>query len=143
MKKHSGACLCGKVTYTTKLKSGIGACHCGMCRKWSGGIFMAVHAEGEIDVTGEENIGTYRSSEWAERAFCKACGTNLYYRLLPHPAMPSGETILSAGSLDTQENLVFDHEVYVDHNPDWYKLEGEENRHRMTEAEIVAMYGDA
>ena len=136
----SGACLCGKVTFEASLKPGIGACHCGMCSKWSAGPFMSAHAVGPVKLTGEENIATYPSSQWAERGFCKACGSNLYYRLLPRPGLPDGEYILSAGLVSDQSKFKFDHEVFIDHAPGWYQFSDEEKRDRMTEADLLAKY---
>ena len=54
--------------------------------------------------------------------------------------MPDGEYILSAGTVNDQSALKFDHEVFVDGAPGWYRFDGEESRQRMTEAEIMAMY---
>ncbi len=135
-----GSCLCGKVTFQATIKAGVGACHCGMCRKWSAGPFMAAHAVGEVDFTGLEYISRYSSSEWAERGFCTSCGSSLFYHLLPRAEVPAGEYILSAGLLSDQQALVFDHEVYIDHAPGWYGFAGEDGRHRMTEAELLAMF---
>lgn len=140
MSLSTGRCLCGKVSYSASLKPGAGACHCGMCRRWAGGPLMSVHAEGSVTVSGKEHLGTYSSSQWAERAFCKHCGSNLYYRLLPSEHFPEGEYIFTAGSLDNQQGLKFDHEVYVDHNPGWFQFAGNDDRKRLTEADIVAMY---
>ena len=137
----SGSCLCGKVSYTATLKTSAGACHCGMCRKWSSGPFMAVHATGKATFDGEQHIGRYGSSPWAERGFCKNCGSNLFYHLLPRPGLPEGEYILSAGSVADQNNLNFDHEVFVDGAPGWYQFTEEASRERMTEADIMAKYG--
>ena len=136
----SGGCLCGAVTYSAKLKSNAGACHCRMCRKWSGGPYMSVHAEGKVEFHDTEQIQEYQSSEWAARGFCKRCGSGLYYHLKPRPEVPEGEYILSAGSVNDQSNLKFDHEVYVDGAPGWYRFEGEDSRQRMTEADILAMF---
>jgi len=102
---------------------------------------MSVHAVGPVSFSGSEHIGTFSSSEWAERGFCKLCGSGLYYHLLPQPAAPDGEYILSAGTLTDQTQFEFDHEVYVDHAPGWYRFADEEKRKRMTEADIMAMYG--
>ena len=67
-----GNCLCGKVRISAKhVSTHAGACHCGMCRKWSGGPLMAVNCGTEISFEGTENISIYDSSEWAERGFCK------------------------------------------------------------------------
>ncbi len=137
----TGGCLCGKVTYQATLRPSAGACHCGMCRKWCGGPLMSVHAVGPVTFNGDQHIGTFSSSAWAERGFCKQCGSGLYYHLLPQPAAPDGEYILSAGTLADQSFLEFDHEVYVDHAPGWYQFADEVKRKRMTEADIMAMYG--
>lgn len=138
-KALTGACLCGAVTITVTPSGGIGACHCGMCRKWGGGPLMAVGCGAKIGIGGEGKVRTYRSSDWAERAFCGTCGSNLYYRLLPGQFSPESEYIVSAGLFDDPGGLDFDHEVFVDSNPGWYRFAGEENRRRMTEADIMAM----
>lgn len=135
-----GGCLCGNVTYVALVKPNTGACHCGMCRKWSAGPFMSVHVDGQLVFTGEQNISVFRSSEWAERGFCKVCGSNLYYKLLPRAGFPNGELNLSAGSIAKQDGLVFDHEVFVDHAPSWYHFADQTSRQRMTEAQLIAQY---
>ena len=136
----TGSCLCGAVKYSAKLKSAAGACHCGMCRKWSAGPFMSAHAQGEVEFHGAEQIAEYQSSEWATRGFCKSCGSNLYYHLKPRPEVPDGEYILSAGTVDDQSILRFEHEVYVDGAPGWYRFADDESRQRMTEAQILEMF---
>ena len=50
----TGGCLCGKVTYSTTIKTGAGVCHCSMCRKWSGGLYMSVHAQSKVEFSGAE-----------------------------------------------------------------------------------------
>jgi len=136
----TGACLCGQVTYSATVESGLGACHCGMCRQWSAGPFMSVAAVGAVKFVGEENIGVYSSSQWAERGFCKQCGTNLYYRLLPRTGLPEGQFIFSAGTVSDQSQFKFDHEVFIDHAPHWYRFAEEDQRKRMTEAELLKAF---
>ena len=140
--ESNGACMCGKVTYKATLKTGAGACHCGMCRQWSGGPFMAAHAAGEVAFNGEQYISKYSSSQWAERGFCNQCGSNLFYYLLPRPGLPNGEHILSAGTVADQSKFNFDNEVYIEHAPGWYQFADEVSRTRLTEADIMAMYGE-
>lgn len=135
--KASGSCLCGSVTYKASLRPGVGACHCSMCRKWSSGPYMAVHADGPVVFAGSEHIGTFSSSAWAERGFCKNCGSALYYHLLSRVEGSDGEYILSAGTLTDQSTLNFDHEVFVDNAPDWYRLADDDERKRLTEADIM------
>jgi hypothetical protein len=80
----SGRCLCGAVRFTAEeVETDHHACHCGMCRRWSGGgPFFAAHVRGVV-FAGEEKLAIYESSEWARRGFCGACGTTLFYFLKP------------------------------------------------------------
>lgn len=137
----NGACMCGKVTYKATLKEGAGACHCGTCRQWSSGPFMAVHAAGDVSFEGEQHIRRYSSSQWAERGFCTHCGSNLFYYLLPRDGLPDGEYIFSAGTVSDQSSLLFDNEVFIEHAPGWYQFADEASRKRLTEADIMAAYG--
>lgn len=130
----SGHCLCGKVGVATR--SGtlhVGACHCGMCRKWGGGPLLAVDGGQDVSLTGEEYITRYSSSEWAERAFCKECGTHLFYKL-----KANGQHILSAGLLDQEPELVMDHQIFIDKKPQYYTFSNETEV--MTEAEVFAKF---
>jgi hypothetical protein len=35
---QKGKCMCGAVSYVaSQVESGVHACHCSMCRQWSGG----------------------------------------------------------------------------------------------------------
>ncbi|WP_165390385.1 GFA family protein [Thalassococcus sp. S3] len=135
-----GGCLCGKVRYTlATAPECYGACHCGMCRKFSGGIELGLEVPpGGITWTGEENIGTFSSSEWAERGFCKLCGSSLYWKLTAEGPM-QGLLSLSAGSLDSLEGLTFNNEVYVDHMQGDHAFADNDKRNRMTEADVMAM----
>src|SRR5256885_2975991 len=71
----NGHRLCGAVSFVSPQAGEIGACHCGYCRRWGGGPMLTVHCGPDVKFEGGENIGTYASSEWAERAFCRQCGT--------------------------------------------------------------------
>jgi hypothetical protein len=91
----NGHCLCGAVSFTSPDTKEIGACHCGFCRRWGGGPMLAVHCGPDVAFTGEDQIAVYASSDWAQRAFCKRCGTHLYYKLLA-----TGEYFVPAGQPD-------------------------------------------
>ena len=83
MKPIDGACLCGACTISgTPLSDKMHICHCDMCRKWGGGPLMGVSGA-EFEITGKELIRSYASSNWAERAFCSKCGSNLWFRFTP------------------------------------------------------------
>lgn len=135
----TGGCLCGAVRYRlTGAAPHFGACHCSMCRRFSGGVFLAVEvpAGGLAWESGEDAVATYVSSEWAERGFCRNCGTSLFWRMREGDAMA-----LAAGSLDTLEGMDFTSEIYIDRKPAAYAFAGE--RKRMTEAEVVEAFGMA
>lgn len=86
-----GRCLCGEVRLSAVATAPrVAACHCGICRRWSGTFFAAFEAEtGTVRVEGP--VRTYRSSSFAERAWCDACGTQLWLKddTGPHEFFPA------------------------------------------------------
>ena len=136
---HTGKCLCGAVSFeATDLPMETGACHCEMCRRHSGGVYFGVQVPADnITYSGTENIGTYKSSEWAERSFCKTCGSTLYYCVTaagPH----SGTYHIAFGSLDDPSGMKMTGEIFIDLKPAAYAFKGDHNT--MTEAEVMAMF---
>jgi len=132
--------MCGAVSYTvtTPIKDA-GACHCGMCRKWSGGVFMSVAVPGDgLEIAGKDHLATYTSSPWAERAFCKACGSNLFYRVTAEGPF-QGNIHLGFGTLDDVSGIPFTGELYIDLKPGAYSFAGE-GRRQMTEAQVIEMF---
>lgn len=130
-----GSCLCGGVhVQVEKVAGKVGACHCGMCRKWGGGPLLAVDCGTEVSFTGKESISTFSSSEWATRGFCKQCGTHLFYRL-----NTSNQYIMPVGLLENIDELLFDHQIFIDKKPSYYSFSNKTAD--MTEAEVFAMYG--
>ncbi|KDM89751.1 GFA family protein [Photobacterium galatheae] len=129
-----GHCLCGKVGLaSTSGTLHAEACHCGMCRKWGGGPFLAVAAGTEVTLTGEENITRFASSEWAERGFCKQCGTHLFYFL-----KPTGQYMVPAGLLDQENKLEMDQQIFIDKKPTYYSFSNDTED--LTEAEVFAKF---
>jgi len=134
MNEGKGHCLCGTVKFTVKnMKNSVEACHCGMCRRWGGGPLMCVECGSDVTFEGEENITVYNSSDWAERGFCKKCGSHLFYRL-----KDSHEHQLPAGLFDHQKNFHFDLQVFTDRKPAFYSFANETKE--MTEAEVIEKF---
>jgi len=135
----TGSCMCGAVHYTLDdAPDEFGACHCSMCRKWSGGIYLgATAAPDAIRFKGAENITTYTSSPWAERAFCKICGSNLYYRVTA-PGPQHGTYHFGFGTLDTAGDAKLTGELFIDLKPSGYSFA--EPTHAMTEGEVLALF---
>jgi hypothetical protein len=107
------------------------ACHCGMCRRWSGGsAFFAAECHGVTFVSGEL-VGTFASSAWADRGFCTACGTTLFYFL-----KPTQTYLMSVGVFDDQAPFRLVREIFIDRKPPGYDFAGDQER--WTEAETFA-----
>jgi hypothetical protein len=137
----TGGCLCGAVRYTlAEAPTQYGACHCGMCRRWTGGVDMGVElSPGALSWDRDAQLRTWRSSDWAERGFCGTCGSGLFWRMVA--AGPKhGVMSLCVGSLDDPAGLVFESEVFIDMKPDSYAFAGE--RTRLTGAEVMARDAD-
>ncbi|AVO37713.1 GFA family protein [Pukyongiella litopenaei] len=135
----TGKCLCGAVSYRLETAPDhIDACHCSMCRRFSGGIELGIEVPpGGITWQGEDFIRTFASSDWAERGFCSRCGSSLFWRMTaPGPAQ--GLLSLSAGTLDSFAGLELTTEIYIDHKPAAYAMAGETRK--MTEAEVIAAF---
>lgn len=130
-----GKCLCGQVELTFAIeKKEFSVCHCSMCRQWGGGPLMTVDLENGFEVlSGDTFIGKYNSSEWAERHFCKNCGTHLMYRL-----KESGHSNVPLGILENFEEFKFNLQIYIDSKPHNYDFSNQTKM--MTEAEVIAMF---
>ena len=123
-------CLCGGTRIeVTPDSCQIGACHCGMCRKWSGGPFMGIESA-QIKVSGE-HVARYASSDWAERAFCKQCGTHLFYKL-----KSNNMYYVPVGLFDENDDMVLSHEIFIDSKPHYYHFA--EHTTNMTGEEVFA-----
>jgi hypothetical protein len=128
----TGRCLCGAVRFSAvHVETDYHACHCGMCRRWSGGapFFGATATDVVFEDTAQ--LGTYASSAWADRGFCKACGSTLFYFL-----KPTRTYTMSVGAFDDASPFRLVREIFIDRKPDGYALAGDHPR--WTEAETFA-----
>jgi hypothetical protein len=98
------------------MRAEVDICHCTMCQRWGGAFYAGVKGD-DAAVSGEDAITLYRSSNWAERAFCKHCGSNLWYRFLP-----TGNRSFLAGLFDLPVGFGIEQQIFVDEKPDWYDL---------------------
>ena len=129
-----GSCLCGAVSISaTSMSNFVGACHCNMCRKWGGGAFLAAECGADVSFEGEDSIGVYQSSEWAERGFCQKCGTHLFYKL-----KQNNQYYMPVGLFDNHEGLIFDHQVFIDEKPEYYSFANETKN--LTGADLFAQF---
>lgn len=129
--KATGRCLCGAVTYSAEeVKTDVHSCHCQICLRWSGGPAFAVSV-GQVSFNSEHNIARFDSSEWAERGFCRRCGTNLFYHL-----KQTDHYVLWMGTFDELIAFKLAGEIYIDKKPALYDLAGKHPR--LTGEEFIA-----
>ncbi|MFN4140712.1 GFA family protein [Aestuariivirga sp.] len=78
----TGGCLCGAIRYqAAEPPSGGYFCHCTMCQKSYGGLFMtSLKFASTAFATVRGDVTYYRSSRIAERGFCINCGSPLVFR---------------------------------------------------------------
>jgi hypothetical protein len=129
----TGHCLCGAVTVRVDGAHDPrpGACHCRMCQRWSGGLFLCFHAEaGAVSVEGP--VARHASSAFAERAFCPVCGSHLWMRDTRPEA--SGYDLMP-GLFDAARDWPLRSEVYADRALASVRLAGEHPRATRAEYE--------
>lgn len=114
-----GSCLCGQVSYEISGQPrSVVACHCTQCRKTSGHHVAATQVSDlDLAVEGLEKITWYQSSPTAKRAFCKTCGSQLFWTELG-----SGKTSVMAGTLDGITGLTLDRQLFEEDKGDYYQL---------------------
>ncbi|MEQ8858379.1 MAG: GFA family protein [Pseudomonadales bacterium] len=119
----TGKCLCGAVRFTADgVEPHVHACHCSMCRAWSGASMLAATV-GSVAFDGEENLVRFDSSEWGARGFCGRCGSNLFYHL-----KPADTYMMCMGAFDDQSAFELAGEIYIDAKPPGYAFSGEHPR---------------
>lgn len=131
--------MCGAVTLEIQaLRQDFGACHCEMCRRWTGSAFLGISVPStNVVFHGLEHVQKLQSSAWAERAWCGKCGTGLWYRVTAAHRMAENYEI-PIGVLDDASDLVMTREIFIDCKPDAFAYQGE---HRLlTRAQVMKLY---
>ena len=128
-----GRCLCGDVTIIVNGAHDPrpGACHCRLCQRWSGGLFLCFNASQKaVTVTGP--VTRFQSTAFAERAFCSNCGSHLWMRDL------DGEDAgydLMPGLFDAAVDWPMRSEIYTDRALACVRLAGDHRRATRAEYE--------
>ena len=134
MAELNGTCLCGSVSLrVSPEQEQISVCHCSKCRVWSGGPFVAIPCGTNVKIKSGDTLGVYKSSEWAERTFCKNCGTVIAWRL-----QDDTDYHVSASLFDETARYKFTSQIFIDEKPENYSFA--EQTKTMTGAEVFAMF---
>ncbi|KAK2778661.1 hypothetical protein FQN52_002695 [Onygenales sp. PD_12] len=129
----TGSCVCKHIQYTsTSLPLSMSHCLCTTCRKSSGGPFQTYARFPSSAITWLNNRTPkyFRSSSFAQRAFCDQCGSSLVFAVDGREGVIS----LAAGSIDDRdvkleagEELVkADRYYWVRECPVWYGVPEDE-----------------
>lgn len=117
---RSGGCECGAVRYEMKGSvRKVVYCHCSQCRRTSGHFVAATAcAREDLSLSEDSGLNWYRSSSFAERGFCRHCGSSLFYRT------DDGNCIsVMAGTVDTPTGLVCREHIHLDDASDYYAID--------------------
>ena len=110
----------------------MGTCHCSICRRASGGIFLETDCGDSLEIEqGHESLGLYHSSGHGERGFCKICGSTLFWRLREGKL-----AMVSSQAFENPEQFRFTTEIFIDDKPANYEFANQTTK--MTGAEFVA-----
>lgn len=116
----TGGCLCGRIRFETSgMPRHTSYCHCGMCRRSTGGPF-AVYADFPRQavrfIKGSPKV--FASSRVAERGFCPDCGTPLSFRYLD-----SERLSLTVGSFDQPACILPDAHDGIEGRLPWVSID--------------------
>lgn len=119
---HTGACLCGAVRYAVigPLRPVV-VCHCSQCRRQTGHYLAATSVPLErFSLRADGTLRWYNASDTAERGFCSACGSVLFWR-------PVGGTGISftPGTLDGPSGLGIEGHIFCADKGDYYEVPSE------------------
>ena len=131
----SGQCLCGavRIVVSGDYDAWVGACHCDLCRRWSGGLFLAFAARADaVHVRGP--VTRHASTDFAERAFCTTCGSHLWMR---DTDRTEADYDLMPGLFEATRDWPLRSEIYADRALASAALDGDHTRQSRAEYETT------
>ena len=122
--KTTGKCMCGAVMFEFMADTqDVTACHCGQCRSWSGHHWASLNAPFEsLKIKkGEDQLGWFKSSDYARRGFCKSCGSALFWHAekLDDYKHRIG---IAAGAIDGDFAMKLAEHIFVEDKGDYYEI---------------------
>lgn len=132
--ERAGGCMCGAVRYKANFSNSFATCYCKMCQRWSSGSYMGAMAKNFQLTKGEDTLVVFKSSDWAVRAFCGTCGSNLYYH-----SESFGSQSVAMGTLDDSTGLNVSMQYFIDQKPEGFSLA--ESTKEMTSEDIAKAFG--
>jgi hypothetical protein len=117
---HRGSCLCGGVRFSVEGElPGPDACHCTMCRKHSGHVFVSTDVpKAALHVEGSELVRWYASSPKVRRGFCGTCGASLFWDPIERDFIG-----VAMGAFDGPTGTKIHVHIHVADKGDYYEIE--------------------
>ena len=115
----TGGCHCGRVRYrATGVSPDVTECHCAQCRKQSGHRYASTGTKtSAIEIENSDGITWYRASPDAERGFCAACGSHLFWR-----RSDEDYTSILAASVDAPNGLRMAKHIFIESKGGYYEI---------------------
>lgn len=117
-----GSCLCGSVRYEIRGSLGRAShCHCSKCRKAHGaafGTYARVKVNDFAFTSGQNDIGSYRSSPSVLRTFCRLCGSTLQFITEARPE----SFALALGTLDDDPGIRPSYHIFAGSKAPWFEI---------------------
>lgn len=112
-----GSCNCGAIRFRTEAApKGPSMCHCGQCRKQSGGVWSSAYVPVEALVI-KGDVRWYESSATAHRGFCPTCGAFLFWK-----AHDEDTISFALGAVDGPTGLHLEKHIFVKDKGDYYNI---------------------
>lgn len=132
-RSFSGRCICGGVVIEAHgAPKWVGICHCGSCRRATGGISVAAagFAKDCVRIEGPTHA-RFASSPGVVRSFCSACGTSLSYQ----SERWSEDVHVMVGALDQADTLRPQFHIFFDERVPWAAVFDDLPKYRSTPSE--------
>jgi hypothetical protein len=115
--RATGGCLCGSVRFEVRgPMRDVLICHCQFCQRMHTHVgAYAACAVSDLKILSVRTLRWYRSSPGARRAFCRKCGSALFWE----PASLTHISI-SAGSLNRPTGLKVKEHIFLAQKGDYY-----------------------
>lgn len=116
---HAGGCHCGAVSFevTGPLRDVVN-CHCSQCTRLNGNFGPHAKApKSQVKIVRDDGLHWYNISATARRAFCRECGSALFWDQVEQPGLG-----IIAGSLDQPTGLKTIGHIFVRDKSDFYDV---------------------
>ena len=112
-----GSCLCGDIQFVVAGQpKGASMCHCGQCRKQSGGVWSSAYVkDSDLTITGP--VTWFDSSKAAKRGSCSRCGSFLFWK-----AHDEDTTSFALGAVDGPTGLSLEKHIFTADKGDYYEI---------------------